>query len=68
MKIELKPFFTFLKFNTPFFKVFFGKNSLFRDYNVIEKGKILAVACKFFDLNLHVSKTFPSDFLLSWHH
>ena len=46
MKIELRPFFTSLRFSTSFFKVYLVNKSIFRSYNVSEKGKILTVACK----------------------
>ena len=46
MKIELRPFFTSLRFSISFFKVYFVNKSIFRSYNVSEKGKILTVACK----------------------
>ena len=61
MEIELKTFFTFLRSNTPFLKVFLVKNSLFFSYNVIDRGKMLTVAFKLQHLNRTISKTFPSD-------
>ena len=59
MKIEFRPFFTFLRFNTPFFKVSLIKNSIFRSYNVIEKVKLLAISRKHFQVTCS---------LLPWHH
>ena len=59
MKIELRPFFTLLRSNMPFLKVFLVKNSLLCSYNVIEKGIMLTVALKLQHLNRNISKTFP---------